>query len=103
MATAEVLRPGPLGQPDIDYTPNLDKYHARVKHRKETEKLEKSLPEGFPQKLESNLVWDGTDIGSRYNWTYELNESEIQEIEAALNHFKCKHQAFYAARVTIDS
>ena len=92
MATAQVLRPGPPGQPDIDYTPNLDKYRARVKRRKETEKLEKTLPEGFPKKLQSNLVWDGNDIVSRYKWTYELNEHEIEEIEDALNHFKCKHQ-----------
>lgn len=89
MATAAVLRPGPPGQPDIDYTPNLDKYHARAKRRQETERLEASLPDGFPQKLESNLVWDGTDIETRYNWTYELNEAEIKEIEDALTHFKC--------------
>jgi hypothetical protein len=92
MTTAQVLRPGPPGQPDIDYTPNLGKYHARVKRRKENERLEKSLPERFPQKLQSNLVWDGTDITSRYNWTYELTEDEIKEIEAALSHFKCKLQ-----------
>jgi hypothetical protein len=90
MAAAAVLRPGPPGQPDIDYTPNLDKYHARVKRRQETEKLEKSLPDGFPRQLQSNLVWDATDIKSRYNWTYELNKQEIEEIEEALTHFTCK-------------
>ena len=89
MATAQVLRPGPPGQPDIDYTPNLDKYFARTKRRAQTEKLEQSLPPGFPRRLESKLVWDGSDIGSKYNWTYELNEDEVKEIEAALTHFKC--------------
>ena len=89
MAAAAVLRPGPPGQPDIDYSPNIDKYLARVKRRQETEKFEKSLPDGFPQKLQSNLVWDGTDIQSRYNWTYELNEEEVKEIEDALTYFKC--------------
>jgi hypothetical protein len=89
MAAAAVLRPGLPGQPDIDYTPNLDKYHARVKRRQETENLEKSLPDGFPRQLQSKLVWNGADIKSRYNWTYELNTQEIEEIEEALAHFKC--------------
>lgn len=89
MGSIEVLTPGPVGQPDIGYAPDLDKYLARVQRRQKTEKLESSLPAGFPTKLESDLVWDGSTIGEKYNWTYELNETEVQEIEAALTHFKC--------------
>lgn len=88
MATAQVLRPGPAGQPDIDYAPNLDKYQARVKRRTETEQLEQSLPVGFPSRLDSPLVWDGADIATKYDWTYELNDEEVEEIEAALKHFR---------------
>lgn len=94
MATAQVVHPGPIGQPDIDYAPNLDKYLARVARRKETEKLENELPDGFPKQLESDLVWDGKDIAQKYDWTYVLNENELQEIEAALKHFKCSPLVF---------
>lgn len=80
-----------LGQPDIDSAPNFDKFVARTKYRKETEKLENSLPDGFPQQLDSKLVWDGNDIKDKYYYTYELNEHEVQEIEEALKHFKCTY------------
>lgn len=56
MAIAQVLHSSPAGQPDIGYTPDYDKYLARVQKRLATEKLDKSLPQGFPQKLESDLV-----------------------------------------------
>ena len=89
MAAAAVLRPvAPPGQPDIDYAPDYDKYTARTK-RRTSEKLDQSLPEGFPSRLESDLVWDGSDIASRYDWVYELSEDEVEEIEEGLRHFKC--------------
>ena len=89
MATAQVMRPNPPGQPDINYTPDLTKHIARTKRRTESEKLETTLPPGFPRRLKSKLVWDGSDIGSKFSWVYELNDNEVQEIEAALVHFKC--------------
>lgn len=88
MATAQVV--SPPGQPDIGYTPDLDKYLARVKYRKEHEKLDTSLPPGFPAKLDSDLVWDGAEVEEKYDWTYELNAEELEDIENALRHFKCK-------------
>ncbi|KAF2634588.1 TfdA family taurine catabolism dioxygenase TauD [Massarina eburnea CBS 473.64] len=88
MAIAELTRPGPIGQPDIGYTPNYDKFLARTKRRLATEKLDKTLPPGFPQKLESDLVWDNTDIGDRYDWTFQLTPSDLEEVEEALKHFK---------------
>ncbi|EOA90417.1 hypothetical protein ACJQWK_07660 [Exserohilum turcicum] len=88
MATAQVLRTGPAGQPDIGYAPDLDKYLARVAHRKATEELPSQLPEGFPRKLKSELVWDGSTIGDQYNFVYEVNAEELEEIEDALKHFK---------------
>jgi len=90
MATAQVLRIGPAGQPDIDYAPDLDKYLARVARRKATEELTSQLPDGFPQELKSDLVWDGSYIADKYNFVYELNAEELQEIEDALKHFKCE-------------
>lgn len=93
MSTVAVQPPvpiGPVGQPDIAYTPNFDSYQARVQRRRETEKLEKSLPPGFPQKLVSNLVWDGKDLANKYDWNYVLTDSDLKEIDEALHHFKCK-------------
>lgn len=75
-------------QPDIGYTPDYDKYLARIRRRQATENLSQSLPPGFPEKLESDLVWDNTDIAKRYNWTYQLTTSDLDEIEKALQHFK---------------
>ncbi|KAF2761605.1 Clavaminate synthase-like protein [Pseudovirgaria hyperparasitica] len=91
MATAQVVSPSPAGQPDIGYAPDQDKYLARVQRRLQQEREEtqnKSLPPGFPRELKSDLVWDGKDLETKYDWTYELNDQEVEEIEAALRHFK---------------
>jgi len=90
MATAHVISSGPLGQPDIGYAPDLDKYLARVQRRLKEETLEKSLPDGFPKEFKSDLVWRGNDLAKTYNWTYSLNEEELEEIETALKHWNCK-------------
>ncbi|TAQ88462.1 hypothetical protein B7494_g3245 [Chlorociboria aeruginascens] len=74
--------------PDIGYAPDLDKYIARTRRRLETEPLPKTLPDGFPQKLSSDLVWEGQDLKNRYEWVYTLNEDQIEEIEEAARHFK---------------
>jgi hypothetical protein len=86
MAISDIAKP--TAQPDIGYTPDYTKYLARTKHRLATEQLEKTLPPGFPQKLESDLVWDSTDIASRYNWTYVLSPTDLEELESALQYFK---------------
>ncbi|KAL0938052.1 taurine catabolism dioxygenase family protein [Colletotrichum truncatum] len=91
MAAAAVqtpFRPGPPGQPDIGYTPNLDNYLARTKRRQEQEKLDNKLPEGFPQKLESELVWDGNTLAETYDWNYVLTDADKKEVDEALQHFK---------------
>lgn len=85
MAIAEVTG---ARQPDIGYTPDPEKYQARVQRRLKNEKLEKTLPPGFPSQLESDLVWDNTDIEARYDWTYTLTSSDLEEVEQALQHFK---------------
>ncbi|KAL1959403.1 hypothetical protein VTO42DRAFT_2206 [Malbranchea cinnamomea] len=85
MATAVAT---PVQQPDIQYLPDYDKWQARTQRRLETEALSKDLPAGFPAKLVSDLVWDGSDIRDRYDWTYVLTEADLQEIHSALEHFK---------------
>lgn len=97
MAAVQVQ--GPPGQPDIGYTPDLDKYLARVKRRTTTEHLNKSLPSGFPARLESELVWDGQQIEKSYDWTYEVNAAELEDVENALEHFKSESITTYLARI----
>lgn len=77
-------------QPDIQYHPEYEKYQERTRRRKELETLPSTLPAGFPQKLESSLVWEGKDIEKRDDWTYQLGDNQLDEIDAALNSFKGK-------------
>jgi hypothetical protein len=94
MATVHISRP--IGQPDIDYAPDLDKYIARTQRRLQKEPLHHyPLPEGFPKSLVSDFVWEGKGLEKTYQWIYELNQEEIVEIEDALKHFKCKQAPCY--------
>lgn len=79
---------GPIGQPDIGYTPDHDKYLARAKFRRDNENLTASLPPGFPHKIDSELVWDGNALAEEYDWNYHLNADDLQELDSALRHFK---------------
>ncbi|KAH8690563.1 hypothetical protein BGW36DRAFT_388972 [Talaromyces proteolyticus] len=63
-------------------------FKARTARRLATETLPKDLPAGFPQELKSELVWEGAELEGKYNWTYELTASEVEEIEQGLAHFK---------------
>ena len=97
MAVTEILAPaagrGPPGQPDIQYTPNEEKFRARTKRRLETETINKTLPDGFPAQLNSSLVWEGATLGDTFDWNYKLTPDDISEIESALQHFKCRRAA----------
>ncbi|KAL4957575.1 hypothetical protein BDW69DRAFT_19004 [Aspergillus filifer] len=79
---------GPVGQPDIQYLPDATKYAARTKRRQEEEELPKSLPEGFPRELSSDLAWDGRELANVYDWNYHLTEDDLKEVEQALQYFK---------------
>lgn len=76
-------------QPDIQYHPDVERYHERSQHRKDTEDLCKDLPAGFPSQLKSPLVWHGKDVETRSSdWTYCFSQEQLVEIDAALAHFK---------------
>ncbi|KAL4899828.1 hypothetical protein BDW74DRAFT_171233 [Aspergillus multicolor] len=79
---------GPIGQPDIQYLPDPVKYAARTERRQKEEKLQDTLPEGFPQELKSDLAWDGATIGEVYDWNYHLSQDDLKEVDQALQHFK---------------
>ncbi|KAF5636133.1 family oxidoreductase [Fusarium sp. NRRL 52700] len=78
----------PPGQPDISYHPEWNKYQARVARRTQTEKLTKTLPEGFPKELKGDLVWDGETIAQKHDCTYVLLPAQREEIDKALAHLK---------------
>lgn len=80
----------PPGQPDIQYAPDYEKYLARGARRVQSEKLPKSVPEGFPEQLTGDLVWEGETLSKKYDWTYRLNEAQLAEIDNAVKHFKCE-------------
>lgn len=78
-----------LVQPDIQYHPDYTKYTARTERRIATETLPKTLPQGFPEHLDSPLVWEGTEVEKRDDWIYQLNDAQLDEIDRALQSFKC--------------
>lgn len=91
----------PPGQPDISYAPDYDKYQARAARRVQSEKLPTTLPEGFPEQLRGDLVWEGNTLADTYDWTYVLNEEQLAEIDQAVKHFKCEflvHESRFSMR-----
>ncbi|KAI0008230.1 Clavaminate synthase-like protein [Xylariaceae sp. FL0662B] len=91
MTTVTYVTPAavaPPGQPDISYAPDFQKYQARKDRRLKAGGLPDKLPEGLPQELTGNLVWDGRTLADAYNWTYVLQPDQLDEIELALKHFK---------------
>ncbi|KAJ3962407.1 hypothetical protein N0V92_000884 [Colletotrichum tropicale] len=85
MATVTIARPV---QPDIQYAPDREKWQARVASRVQEPDLPKSLPEGLPAQFKSDLVWEGSTLANDYDWTYVLSTEQLDELDAALAHFK---------------
>ncbi|MCJ1351315.1 MAG: hypothetical protein MMC33_001299 [Icmadophila ericetorum] len=46
------------------------------------------IPNGWPQSLDGPLAWDRTTSTGERDFTYELSNVEITEVETALKHFK---------------
>lgn len=47
-----------------------------------------ALPAGFPARVNSELAWSGSDFESDNSFIYHLDAADIQEISAAMDHFK---------------
>lgn len=80
----------PPGQPDIDYAPDHGNWQARANRRLAEGNLPTKVPEGFPEQLTGDGVWDGATLAETYEWTYVLNEGQLAEIDRAVAHFKCQ-------------
>lgn len=80
-------------QPDISYHPDVENWHNRTARRlAEDPSLPKTaLPEGFPKKLDSPLVWQGSDWKNEQEWVYNLNTEQLKEIDDAVKHFKSQY------------
>lgn len=78
-------------QPDIEYHPDFAKYQERTRLRLRSGNLQTDVPTGFPPQLDSSLVWEGKDVEKRSDWAYQLNDSQLDEIDAALHNFKGTH------------
>ncbi|KAF7967898.1 hypothetical protein HWV62_32812 [Athelia sp. TMB] len=77
-------------QPDIEYHPDRTKWEARTARRLAADpSLPRApLPAGFPKKLESPLVWEGSDWTDEKEWVYALTAPDLEEIASALKHFR---------------
>lgn len=84
----------PPGQPDIEYAPDYAKFQARSERRIKDETLPTSVPEGFPDQLQGDMVWDGEKLAESYDWTYVLTGDQLTEIDEALKHFQCEFPPF---------
>jgi len=85
-------------QPDIEYHPDRAKWKARTARRLETDPSlpDTALPEGFPQKLDSPLVWEGKDWKDEREWVYQLKAAEIQEIGDAVKYFHGEYDRVFS-------
>ncbi|KAF8816216.1 taurine catabolism dioxygenase TauD [Phlegmacium glaucopus] len=88
-AAAEVHGDTALEQPNITYIPDREKWAKRTAQRLANDPtlLSTPLPEGFPRKLDSPLVWEGKDWTVESQWVYDLSPVELKEIDKAVCHF----------------
>lgn len=77
-------------QPDIEYDPDEAKYRARVARNlaEDPDRVNVALPDGFPKRVDGPIVWAGSDWKSEDQWVYNLSSAQLDEIHAALEHFK---------------
>jgi len=76
-------------QPDISYHPDREKWQKRAAQRLSEDPTLTSipLPEGFPNKIDSPLVWEGKDWKNEAQWVFTLTREHLQEVDDAVKHF----------------
>ena len=81
----------------LSYYPNYEEYTARKSRHLQHDQRHKSLPCGFPEKLTSNMVWEGDNFfisehecDDGTDCILVLNESLLSEIHAAVKYFQCE-------------
>ncbi|KAI8808193.1 putative TfdA family oxidoreductase [Cladochytrium replicatum] len=83
----EILEEYPL-DPTISYSPNRSEWIERqIKNAPKAKGV--SLPEGFPEKIESTSVWDAFELQNQpERWIYQLSTEDNEALGAALKSFK---------------
>lgn len=89
VASPEIVPEEAPKQPNIHYHPDRREWEARTARRLANNPSlpTTALPDGFPKVLTSPLVWEGKDWKDEKQWVYELNASELKEIDEAVKHF----------------
>lgn len=73
----------------LPYHPPSHETHLQRNQGFQIDPNETYLPDEYPEKIESPLVWRGEDIESKgEQWILQLDEDEIGEIDAALKHVR---------------
>lgn len=88
--TINVIPTSAEAQPDIAYHPDEAKWRARTARRLTEDPTlpTQPLPEGFPQQVDSPIVWEGKDFIDEDQWIVNLTENQLHEIDGALRHFQ---------------
>lgn len=74
--------------PDISWMPDLEKYLARSSATIRAGVLEKEVPQGWPNFLDSPLAWTGNDFENEDAYIHHLTDEEMADIDKAMVHFK---------------
>ena len=86
-AAAAAAVPGP----DIQWQPSYESYLRRAAALKAAAgrpgRAKKTLPEGYPQRVEKPWVWSGGEM-SADRYVVWLSENDVAQIEEALGFFK---------------
>ncbi|PUU83499.1 hypothetical protein B9Z19DRAFT_1141624 [Tuber borchii] len=73
--------------PPIDWIPRYSSYINRSQRRLRQGGLTKTLPAGFPARVESPLAWTASEL-KKEEYTVVLSEEDILEVERGLRDFK---------------
>lgn len=101
---ADLIRPIPVRdiiaeRPDIEWHPSFSTYQARVARLAQSaDSRPTELPEAFPAQIKSPRAWTGSDFADPELFLVRLSTEDIEELRAALAHFKshlsCQSQRF---------
>lgn len=78
-------------EPIIEYFPNWDRHKERSPKIKQDslKNGRMQLPPSFPPRISHRSVWSGNELGVN-EWLVEYTNAQLQEIDAALQHFLCR-------------
>ncbi|KPM45634.1 hypothetical protein AK830_g919 [Neonectria ditissima] len=73
---------------DIDWVPNYEKYVKRTEARSGLPNVLKKVPNGWPEALDSPLVWTSDTFDKKDDMIFVLDEQQKQEVYDAVKQFK---------------